>query len=172
MTVLTRKKIFDEIKKNNIIIQPFNKNQVGTGSIDLSLSDRLRIFNKTTKASKITEEADYKKITKKVRISKSKPFILRPNETILAGTKEKITLSANLCGWIEGRSRFARFGLGVHVSAGFIHPGTSNNPVLEVTNLGPISLVLIPGVKICQVIIERCEGEETYQGKFKDQNQA
>jgi len=76
MSVLTRKKIFDEIKKNNIIIQPFNKNQVGTGSIDLSLSDRLRIFNKTTKASKITEEADYKKITKKVRISKSKPFIL------------------------------------------------------------------------------------------------
>lgn len=169
MSVLTQNKISEEIKKGNIIIEPFNKNQIGAGSIDLSLGNRIRIFDKTTKTLEILEKADYQKITEEVEISKIKPFILKPNETILAGTKEKLTLSSNLCGWIEGRSRFARMGLGVHVTAGFIQPGTSNHPVLEITNLGPISLILIPEVRICQIIIERCESRAIYKGRFKNQ---
>lgn len=84
-------------------------------------------------------------------------------------TQEKITLSPDLCGWFEGRSRFARIGLGVHVSAGFIQPGVANYQVLEITNLGPTPVFLVPDVRICQIVIERCEGKAVYKGRFKDQ---
>ncbi|MFA5987026.1 MAG: dCTP deaminase, partial [Candidatus Paceibacterota bacterium] len=67
------------------------------------------------------------------------------------------------------RSRFARVGLGVHVTAGFIQPGSDNYPVLEMTNLGPVPLSIKPGVKVCQFIFQRCDGEAKHDGKFVNQ---
>jgi dCTP deaminase len=55
---------------------------------------------------------------------------------VLGLTKEKITLADNISDRFEGRSRFARFGLAVHVTAGFMHPGISNHLVLEIVNSG------------------------------------
>ena len=46
-----------------------------------------------------------------------------PHETVITVTKEWVRLSPNLCGQLEGRGRFARLGLSVHIAAGFIQPG-------------------------------------------------
>lgn len=54
--------------------------------------------------------------------------------TSYVSTKECITLSDNICGWINSRSRFARIGLMSHVTAPFISPGISNKQVLEIFN--------------------------------------
>jgi len=171
MTVLTKEKILKEIKKGRIRIDCSSCLYIGPGSIDFTLGDIVRIFKKNITLIQAAEDLDYQKITKIIKITKNKPFILHPAQTILASTKEKLTLPSNLCGWIEGRSRFARLGMGVHVSAGFIQPGTANHPVLEITNLGSIPISLVPGIKICQVILERCDGLAIYQGKFKHQSQ-
>ena len=169
MSVLAKDKILEEIEKGNLKIKPFDKSQVGPGSIDLTLGKHFRVFERQDEVCQVTEKTDFQKITTEVKISKKNPLLLKPWETVLGVTQEKVSLSSDLCGWIEGRSRFARIGLAVHISAGFIQPGTSNYQVLEITNLGPTPLSLIPGIKICQVVIERCEGEGVYKGRFKDQ---
>ena len=40
---------------------------------------------------------------------------------------------------IEGRSRFARIGLFVHITAGFMNPGINNRQVLEIYNASNVS---------------------------------
>ena len=126
--ILTRNKIIEEIKKGNIKIKPFSKELVGAASIDLTLSNEFRIFN-NNKDVILNENSDYKKYT---RLVKTKKIILKPDEFILGLTKERIKLPENICGWLYGRTRFARFGLSVHVTASFVQPGIDNKQVLEI----------------------------------------
>lgn len=170
MSILTKDKILEEIKAGTIKIEPLDEKSVGPGSVDLTLGDTFRVFKRQNEVFEVGEEVNFRKITETVTIKKGKPLLLKPGETVLGVTKERVSLPPNICGWIEGRSRFARIGLGVHVTAGFVQPGTSNHQVLEITNLSPTPLSLSPGVKVCQVIFERCEGEGFYRGKFKDQD--
>jgi len=156
MSVLTHSKIIEEINKRNIQITPYDENKIGPGSIDLTLGDTLKIF-------------DGQNIYREIVITKDKPYLIKSKEMVLGVTSEKVSLSSSFCAWIEGRSKYARLGLAVHVSSGFIQPGTANHQVLEIVNLSPNQINLTPGLRICQIIIERCEGEATYSGKFKDQ---
>ena len=97
-------------------------------------------------------------------------FVIHPGEFVLGITKEQVKLPEDVCGWLSGRSRFARLGLVVHVTAAFIQPGINNKQVLEIKNLGNSDLILKPGLKICQLILERTEGKAKYKGKFKKQS--
>ncbi len=45
-------------------------------------------------------------------------YLLLPGQACLGITRERIQLSTRLCGLLEGRSRFARLGLFVHITAG------------------------------------------------------
>ncbi len=166
--ILTKEVILKEMKRKNIIVTPFNLSCVGPGSIDLTLSSTIRVFDKKKDIVRVDEQADYKLLTKVVDIKRG--YILKPGQLVMGITQEKITLKGDICGWLNSRSRFARIGLMSHITAPFIAPGVSNQQVLEIYNASPISLKLIPGVKICQLIFERCEGNARYQGKFKNQS--
>ena len=86
---------------------------------------------------------------------------------VQAGTYgERITLPPNLCGLLEGRSRFARLGLMIHVTSAFVQPGVSNRQVLEMSNVSKRSLRIHPGVRLCQLVLLRTEGEAVYRGRF------
>ena len=45
-----------------------------------------------------------------------------------------------------------------------------NKQVFEILNVSPIPLALIPGIRIGQLIFQRCEGQSAYTGKFNQQN--
>ena len=165
MATLTYNEILKEIKKRNIKITPFDKKSVGPGSVDLTLDDQFRIFTKG-KTYDISDKANYKDLTKLV---KKDSIIIKPGEVILGITKERITLSDNICGWLEGRSRFARLGLLVHISASFMQPGIDNQQVLEIVNLGQRPLKLHAGTKICQFIFQKTKGRAKYKGRFMKQ---
>lgn len=165
MSILTKQEILKEIKRGNIKIEPLNKENIGPGSIDLTLDDKFRIFKKSKRVYNI-DKADYKEITTLV---KRDSIVIKPGETVLGVTKEKITLAENICGWLEGRSRYARLGLMVHISASFMQPGISNHQVLEITNMGHVPLMIPAGTKICQFIFEKAVGRAKYQGDFKEQ---
>lgn len=167
--ILTHDKILEEIEKGNIAINPFSKAQVGPASVDLHLGNAFRRFKHHNEVFPVKEEAKAETITELVKLKEGDFLLLKPQETVLGITKEKITLSPDICGWIEGRSRFARIGLGVHITSGFIQPGIDNYQVLEITNLSPTPLALYPNTRICQIVFERCEGEAKYKGEFKDQ---
>ena len=59
---------------------------------------------------------------------------LEPNQFVLAKTLEVVHLPNDLMGLVEGRSSFARFGIGIHVTAPKIDPGYNNRITLELTN--------------------------------------
>ena len=103
--------------------------------------------------------------------SLSEPFVLRPGETIHGITRERITLPPNVCGFLEGRSRFARLGLMVHVTSAFVQPGASNRQVLEMSNVSSRALRLHAGVRVCQIVLMRTEGAAVYAGRFAAQNE-
>jgi dCTP deaminase len=168
MGVLTREEILKEISRGTIEIEPFEEDQVGPGSIDLHLGKEFRVFKKLRNACVVEECISVEALTEHLEAEES--FTLMPGETVLGITHERIKLPANICGWLEGRSRFARMGLVIHMTAGFVQPGINNRQVLEIGNLAPFPLVLKPGVRICQIILDRTEGEASYQGKFKSQN--
>ena len=167
MSLLAKEIILDEIEKGNIKIEPLNKENIGPASIDLTLSNEFRIFKKSNKIINITENTDYKSLTKLV---KQDSIIIKPKQTIIGLTKEKITLSENIAGLLEGRSRFARLGLTIHITAPFMPPGIDNHKVLEISNLGQLPLKLNAGTKICQFIFLRTEGKSKYNGLFSKQS--
>lgn len=168
MSLLTHDAILAEIEKGTIRVEPaLDPSQIKEASIDLTLGNAFRVFKEVTNPIPLTENTDYKEYTDEVT---KDTFLIHPQQTVLGVTKEKITLPSDICAWIEGRSRFARMGLLIHISAGLIQPGISNHQVLEITNLGPNNLELHAGEKICQLVFQRTEGKAMYTGKFKDQN--
>lgn len=168
--LLTRDSIKAEIAQGRIVIDPILPDEaIQVASIDLSLSNVFRVFQKAEAVIDVVESTDYREITKEIV---KEVVLLSPGETILGVTKEKITLPGDICGWLEGRSRFARLGLLIHISAGLIQPGVSNHQVLEITNLGPSVLALHAGERICQLAFQRLEGQAIYNGKFQGQEKA
>ena len=170
MAVLTHDEILKAVEKGEIEIDPFNPDLVGPGSVDLHLDNQFRVFKKLHHIYDVNDEADFTQITEFVQVDTS--FVLLPGETVLGITKERIRLAPSLCGRLEGRSRFARLGLMVHVTAGFMQPGINNRQVLEISNVSSVALALHPGTRLCQFIFERAQGQATYQGRFAAQTLA
>jgi dCTP deaminase len=167
MSVLTHNKIIEKINQGDIAVTPFDINSVGAASIDFHLGTQFRVFDENNGVYDLDDQADYKDIS---RLTEAKnKFVLQPNQMVLGITQEKLKLSNNLCGWIEGRSSIGRMGLTVHITAGFIQPGVNNKQVLEIFNSAPIPLALHPGIAICQIVFQTTEGRASYNGKFQGQ---
>jgi deoxycytidine triphosphate deaminase len=98
------------------------------------------------------------------------PYPLAPGETIHGITRERITLPGDIGGWLEGRSRFARLGLMIHVTSGFVQPGVASRQVLEMSNVSGRTLLIHAGVRLPQIVLQRCEGSAVYAGRFARQN--
>ena len=168
MAVLTRPEILKRIDSGEIVIDPFNSDCVGPASIDLHLDHQFRVFKPIHNIFHVTDEADHRDVTDIIEVDDH--FLLLPGHAIHGVTVERITLPDNICGWIQGRSRFARVGLMVHVTASFMQPGIQDaKQVLEMNNAGPMPLAIHPGTTICQIILEECVGHASYQGRFQSQ---
>ena len=167
MGVLTHDEILKAVDKGEIEIDPFNPELVGPGSVDLHLGNQFRTFRKLHQIYHVTDDSDFQQITDLEEVEDH--FVLMPGETVLGVTVERIKLAPFLCGRLEGRSRFARLGLMVHITASFMQPGINNHQVLEISNVSSVPLALHPGTRMCQFVFERCEGEAVYQGRFAQQ---
>jgi dCTP deaminase len=149
------------------VIEPFVPAQVGPASIDLHLGDEIRVWSGGPDVVEVTEDADYRAITRVQRLDG--PYVLKPGETIHAITRERITLPGDVAGWLEGRSRYARLGLMIHVTSGFVAPGVASRQVLEMANVAGRPLAIHPGVSVCQIVLQRCDGSAIYAGRFARQ---
>lgn len=168
MTLLTKQQVKSEITSKRLVITPpLKSDQINGASIDLTLSKEFRTFRRRAGAIDIVDSTNYKRYTISTT---AKSILIRPQETILAMTEEKVELPNNIVGWLEGRSRFARIGLLIHISAGLIHPGVNNHQVLEITNLSPNILRLHAGVRICQLVLEYTNGPISYHGHYRTQD--
>lgn len=143
------------IKKGEIKIKPLKMDQVGPGSVDLSLGDTFWFFKKKYIGARVDlSNVDFKSATKKI---KADTLVLAPGEMCLAISQEKITLAPDILGRLEGRSRYARMGLAVHITSAVVQPGSSNHQVFEIFNSSPFTMVLHKGMRISQVVFARTE---------------
>jgi dCTP deaminase len=113
----------------------------------------------------------------------AKGHLVKPGDFYLGWTIEKVQLPyrSRIAARVEGRSSLARLGIGIHVTAPTIHAGFGvkegepdypGSPIqLEMWNFGPVTIVLKPGMRICQLIFEWVDGtpEKGYEGKFSVQ---
>jgi dCTP deaminase len=163
--ILTKEAILREIKNKRIKIYPFNRKNIGPASIDLTLDSRFHVF-KQSYAVTLSENTSAESLCNKKTL---KSVTLNPGDFVLGRTREKITLPDDICGFLSGRSKFARVGLTIDVTAFFIQPGVSNRQVFEIKNLSGHKIILKPGSRIAQLILERTEGKAKYFGKFRNQ---
>lgn len=167
MAVLTGEAIRAEIEAGRLAIEPLDPDQIGPASVDLTLGDEIRVIEAGEAPIPLQADVDYRDHTRTLRLDG--PFVLEPGATIHGITRERITLPPNLCGLLEGRSRFARLGVMIHVTSAFVQPGVSNRQVLEISNVAGRALAIHPGVRICQLLVLRTEGRGVYRGRFADQ---
>lgn len=82
--------------------------------------------------------------------------VVRPGGFILWQTKEIVGTPEDkpefIC-FIDGKSTRARTGLVVHLTAPTIHAGWSGNVTLEMTNCGPLHLVLHEDDAVAQITV-------------------
>lgn len=168
MAVLTRDAILREISSGRMQIEPLCDDQIGPASIDLTLGGEIRVFERRTIPIPVREATDFRDHTAVQQIGDA--FVLEPGATIHGITVERISLPDDLCGFLEGRSRFARLGLMIHVTSAFVQPGVANRQVLEISNVAGVALELFAGVRLCQLVLMRTEGRAVYEGRFAQQD--
>lgn len=132
-------------------------------AIDLRRGGSADLFSPNSERRTITEE---------------QPYALLPNRFVLAKTLERVALPLRdgapcLAARVEGRSSYARCGLLVHFTAPTIHAGFRGTITLEIINLGPLPILLAPGMPICQLILEEVAGLPfSNESQFQDQRVA
>ena len=78
---------------------------------------------------------------------------IRQGEMVLGRIYERLTIPDDCAGALEGRSSFARMGLSIHATGGFINPGWSGHMPLTLINNGPATLRLTAYLPICQLML-------------------
>lgn len=181
--LLTKPAIEQAIAEGRLTVEPtLSEEQIGASSIDLRLGNTFVTFDakvarqQQTTGVRTTFDAvgydfdslveDYGKIE---QVADGASLLLAPWTLTLGWTKEHIQLPSTLAARVEGRSKAARVGLMVHLTAPSVHAGWAGNLQLEFVNIGPAPLVLRPGVAICQLILEEVVGAATYGGQFQGQ---
>lgn len=98
---------------------------------------------------------------------------LEPGQFVLAKTLEMVHLPNDLMGLVEGRSSYARFGIGIHVTAPKIDPGYKNRITLELTNHSKATWKIYSGengISLAQLILLRLSeplSEDQIRGALK-----
>jgi dCTP deaminase len=174
--ILTRDKILEAVRSGDIVIDPFDEAALDAASYDLTLYPQIRVFVEGLNEIDIMEMARdahmLMNITRVVEIPAGNYYLLKPGELVLGMTVEKLTLPPAIAGSLEGRSRFARMGMMVHVTASFLQPGIRDTrQVFEIFNASRNAIKLRSGIRIAQVVFERCEGMATYTGVFANQRE-
>lgn len=142
-------------------------------SIDLHLDAMLQLQS-AAPISGVTIDTEAVDITDHIARYSEKADIsngwrFAPGRFVIGQTVEIVKLPLHLSGRVEGRSRLARLGVGVHITAPKIDPGFHNHITLEIFNLGPWTIELKGGMTICTLLVERLgkPAESGYAGIFQ-----
>ena len=169
MAVLTHDAILRELDAGRLVVDPLEPDQVGSASIDLTLGDEIRVIEPGGVTIDIRDDADFRDHTRVESLAK--PYVLVPGATVHGITRERVRLPTDLCGFLEGRSRFARLGLLIHVTSALVQPGVDNRQVLEMGNIAGHPLRIHAGARICQLVLMRTQGRAVYKGRFQNQRE-
>ena len=147
--ILSDKKILEEIKKGNILIEPFDEKCLGTNSYDVHLGRFLGVYKDRVLDAKKHNEIEVFTISKE-------GFELQPGVLYL-GVTEEYTETHKHVPFLEGKSSIGRLGIDIHATAGKGDVGFCNTWTLEISCVQPVRVY--PGMPIGQLIYFNIDGE-------------
>ena len=153
--ILSDRDIKAAIKEEQLSFTPnLQPDQIGPSSIDLKLSPVFKLFNLTSNSLLDVRKGIPDNFLITHTVEKDSPFILHPNNFVLASTVEYIKIPDNMAVRVEGKSSLARMGILVH-TAGFCDPGFEGTITLEISNQSNLAIAIYPDMYICQIAIEQ-----------------
>jgi len=153
--VLSDNDIRAAIRSRRLVFDPkLSPDQIGSASVDLTLAGKFWVFKKKYAGSKKPVDLARVGFQEATEAHKEKSITLAPGGMCLGITREKISMPADMIGTLEGRSRYARMGLAVHVTSALVMPGSQNHQVLEIVNFAPFPVTICEGMRISQIIFE------------------
>jgi dCTP deaminase len=147
--ILSDKRILEEIEKGNIIIEPFDRECLGTNSYDVHLGKYLATYKSRVLDAKVHNEIDGFEIPKD-------GYVLQPNTLYLGVTVEYTETHAHVP-FLEGKSSTGRLGIDIHATAGKGDVGFCNTWTLEISCAQPVKIYA--GMPIGQLIYFVVEGD-------------
>lgn len=168
------------LQSGELVIDPLpGKDMFDTSAVDLRLGHRFSVFEQPLSGAGVfvtIGQAQPEAVAARYGTLKEVPdgeyLELNPGAFALTSTLERVAMPLHLAARVEGKSSVARFGLSVHQTAPTIHADFRGNIRLEIANVGPFVCRLIPGTRICQLIIEELKDptSEPLRSRFQDQN--
>jgi dCTP deaminase len=143
--------------KKLVFTPPVSEGQIGAASVDLTLDGKFWVFKQEYAGSNAPvdlSKVDFREATEE---RNEDSITLPPGGMCLGITVERITMPLNLLGTLEGRSRYARMGLAVHVTSALVQPGSDNRQVLEIVNFAPFPVTIRKGMRISQIVFDDME---------------
>jgi len=157
--LLSNSDIKEYLKNGRIKIKPLKDEQIGSASVDLTLGNKFWFFKEKYVGEMVDlSKTDFMEATYAITAG---TVALGMGEMCLGITKEKITLPPDIMGRLEGRSRYARMGLGVHITSALVQPGSDNHQVLEIVNNAPFTSILHAGMRISQIVFYQMSSPST-----------
>lgn len=156
--ILTGSAIDRYVKSGEIVIEPYNSENLNPNSYNFHLGDYVLMYKNEVLDPKKKQE------TERIEIS-DEGLILYPNKLYLGYIKEKMG-SEKYVPIINGRSSTGRLGLFVHITANLIDIGSINNWTLQMHAVQPVKIY--KDMSIGQVTFWKPYGEiNLYDGKYK-----
>lgn len=147
--ILTDKEILQCIDDGAIVIEPFDRECLGTNSYDVHLGKWLAVYE--------NRELDAKKHNKISYIEIGEEgFVLQPG-TLYLGVTEEYTETHDTVPFLEGKSSVGRLGIDIHATAGKGDVGFCNTWTLEISCVQPVRVYA--GMPVGQLIYFKVSGE-------------
>lgn len=176
---LSDRDIFKEIENGNLVFDPIvEHNQVSASSIDLRLADIFTVPKPLSRGISISidpsvtsAEDVFNEYARDDVVPSGERFELKPGAFVLGYTLEKVSLPNYLAARVEGRSSMARLGVSIHQTAPTVQANFSGQLRLEISNVGPYTVLLEPGTRFCQLIVEKLSSPALSSNVSQFQNQ-
>jgi dCTP deaminase len=147
--ILSDTRILEEIEKKTIIIEPYNRDKLGSNSYDVHLGKYLATYKDKILDAKKHNEINHFEIPEE-------GYVLEPGELYLGVTLEYTETHAHVP-FLEGKSSTGRLGIDIHATAGKGDVGFCGNWTLEISCKIPVRIYA--GMPIGQLIYFPVEGE-------------
>jgi dCTP deaminase len=153
-SVLSDRSIREEIESGRLVIDPWEERFLQPASVDLRLGREFRVF-RNYRLPYIDVKTEMEGLTELISIDDVVPFILHPDEFVLAVTHERVEVPDDLVGRLDGKSSLGRLGLIVHSTAGFVDPGFKGRLTLELRNISNLPITLYYDMPVSQISFVR-----------------
>jgi dCTP deaminase len=154
--IFSDKKILESIAQKQIVIEPYDRNCLGTNSYDVHLGKYLATYKDKVLDAKKHNTIEHFEIPEE-------GIVLQPGILYLGATAE-YTETHNAVPFLEGKSSTGRLGIDIHATAGKGDVGFCNHWTLEISVAMPVRVYA--GMPIGQLIYFQVEGDiENYYNR-------